>query len=282
MDALNWTTDYFKRKGIPTPRLDAEVLLSKVLDMERIALYTHYDQPLTESERASYRAFIKRRTEGEPVSYIRNKKEFWSRVLYVDRRVLIPRPETETVVEVVKKRIAEEGKFSPKTLVDIGSGSGALALAIASFLKVHSFLVDIDAEALAVASMNCHTYETDGPFYLLCADLFQAFRPTPFFDLVVSNPPYVRRDEISRLPPGIQRFEPMKALDGGEDGLAILRRLISEAPIHLRQGGLFATEIAPDQGETVMNLIQETRAYHGVRIDHDLSGYPRVVSAWRL
>ncbi len=281
MKALNWTANYFKENGIPTPRLDAEVLLSEVLGVERIALYTHFDQPLTEEERARYRTFIKRRVSGEPVSYIRNKKEFWSRNLYVDRRVLIPRPETETVVEVVKKRLKEEGDATPRTLADIGCGSGALALAIATFVNATSFLVDSDIEALVVASMNCRTYAQDGPFFLICADLFAAFRPAPIFDLIVSNPPYVRKEEIPKLPAGIRNFEPVKALDGGENGLETLQRLISQAPTYLRPGGLLATEIAPDQVESVMSLFQTTNDYHDTRLDRDLTGHPRVVSAWR-
>ncbi len=281
MEALNWTTRYFKKHGIPSARLDAEVLLSEVLGMERIALYTHFDQPLTESERARYRGLIMRRINGEPVSYIRRKKEFWSRTLIVDRRVLIPRPETETVVEVVKKRLAEEAMTSPGTLMDMGCGSGALALAVTSFLSVRSFLVDIDPGALEVARQNCRAYPEEGPFFLVCADLFSAFRPAPFVDLIVSNPPYVRRRDLSGLPRGITDFEPIRALDGGEDGLEVMRRLILQSPLYLVSGGFLATEIAPDQAEAVADLFQATGAFRDIRLDRDLAGHIRVVSAWR-
>ncbi len=281
MKALNWTARFFKEKGIPTPRLDAEVLLAEVLGVERITLYTHFDQPLSAEERARYRAMIKRRVAGEPVSYIRRKKEFWSRLLYVDRRVLIPRPETETVVEVVRKRY-EEGQHPVfRSFADLCCGSGALALALSSFLTAKAYLVDIDPEAMAVAAINCRTYAEDGPFFLLCADLFAAFHPAPHFDLIVANPPYVRCGDLPDLPAGIRDYEPVKALDGGEDGLDVLRRLIAEAPIYLNPGGLLAAEIAPDQGDAVMDLMDATSAFHDTRLDRDLSGHPRVVSGWR-
>ncbi len=281
MDALNWTADYFRKNGIPTPRLDAEVLLSEVLSVDRITLYTHFDQPLTEEERARYRALIKRRIGGEPVSYIRGKKEFWSLTFHVDRRVLIPRPETETVVEVVKKRLEEKGPASPRALADMGCGSGALALAISTFVNARAYLVDIDPGALAVSAINCRRNAENGSFFLVCADLFSAFRPDRIFDLIVSNPPYVRRGDLAGLPAGIRDFEPVRALDGGDDGLKVLRRLIEACPAYLSSGGLFATEIAPDQDEAVIALMNRTGAFHDICLDRDLSGHPRVVSAWR-
>jgi len=281
MEALNWTAQFFREKGIATPRLDAEVLLAEVLGMERIALYTHFDQPLSQEERAGYRAMIKRRINGEPVSYIRGKKEFWSRLLYVDRRVLIPRPETETVVEVVQRRYEEKEVPAPRSFADLCCGSGALALALSSFLTSKAFLVDIDPQAMAVAAINCRTYGEQGTFFLLCADLFEAFQRGPHFDLIVANPPYVRRGDLPNLPAGIREYEPLKALDGGEDGLDVLRKLIAEAPVYLQSGGLLAAEIAPDQGEAVMHLMKATSAFHDTRLDRDLSGQPRVVSGWR-
>ncbi len=281
MEALNWTADYFKGHGIPTPRLDAEVLLAEVLGVERIALYTHFDQPLSEKERARYRALIKRRISGEPVSYIRNKKEFWSRTLFVDPRVLIPRPETETVVEVVKARLAHAAQSHSPTILDVGCGSGALALALSSFIRGRFFLVDVDPNALAVAKRNCAAYADEGPYYLLCGDLLTAFRSEPIFDVIVSNPPYVAREELDNLPDGIKNFEPVRALDGGEKGLEILKSLVSQSPARLKPGGLFATEIAPDQAETVASLLRDTGHYGDIQTATDLAGHPRVVSARR-
>jgi len=281
MDALNWTADYFKQHGIPTPRLDAEVLLAHVLGAERIALYTHFDQPLSEEERSRYRAAIKRRVDGEPVSYIRNKKEFWSRSLYVDPRVLIPRPETETVVEVVKERISEGTLPDQPAIMDMACGSGAIALALSSFINGRFFLVDIDPNALSVARQNCQTYDDDGPYFLVCSDLFSAFRPGSFFDIIVSNPPYVAREDLDNLPEGIKKFEPVHALDGGAGGIEILKTLISQSPNFLRDGGLFATEIAPDQVEAVTSLMKDTGAFKDLKVTPDLAGHPRVVSARR-
>ena len=281
MEALNWTTDYFKQHGIATPRLDAEVLLAHVLGVERIALYTHFDQPLSLEERGRYRAVIKRRVEGEPVSYIRNRKEFWSRALFVDPRVLIPRPETETVVEVVKARLAEAPRAGTPAVADVGCGSGAIALALSSFINGRFFLVDVDMGALAVAKQNCETYAADGPYFLVRGDLLSAFRPAPLFDLVVSNPPYVPREDLDALPEGIKKFEPVRALDGGEKGLEIVRALVARVSEYLKQGGLFATEIAPDQVEAVTELARETGDFEDIQVTQDLAGHPRVVSAWR-
>jgi len=281
IEAVKWTANYFKQNGISTPRLDAEVLLAEVLGVERIALYTHFDQPLSEEERRRYRSYVKRRINGEPVSYIRNKKEFWSKTFYVDPRVLIPRPETETVVEVVKKRLEGRAIHTTIALADICCGSGVLAIAISSFVNAISLLIDIDPGALAVARKNCETHAEVGTFSLACCDLFNAFRPLRNFDLIVSNPPYVKRDDLPSLPDGIKKFEPVRALDGGSNGLEVLQRLISQSPGHLREGGLFATEIAPEQAEAVTKLIHNTGSYSDIQVDLDLAGHPRVVSAWR-
>ena len=281
MDALNWTAGYFKQNGIATPRLDAEVLLAHALDVERIALYTHFDQPLSEEERVQYRAYIKRRISGEPVSYIRNKKEFWTRSLYVDSRVLIPRPETETVVDTVKTRL--KGKTLPAIpgILDICCGSGAIALALSSFIRGNFYLIDIDSDALAVARINCETYAADGPYFLACSHLFSALRRKPFFDVIVSNPPYVAREDLERLPDGIRNFEPFRALDGGERGFELLRELINQVPAYLKEGGLFVTEIALDQDEAVTSFMEKTGSYLDIQVTPDLAGHPRVVSAWR-
>lgn len=281
IEALNWTADYFRKNNIPTPRLDAEVLLAEALGVDRISLYTHFDQPLSDSERSRYRSYVKRRIVGEPVSYIRNKKEFWSRTLFVDPRVLIPRPETETVVEVVKGRLEERKITGKLDIIDMCCGSGAIAIAIASFVSANLFLVDIDPNALTVATMNCRTYAEDGPFLLACCDLFEAFRPRPSFDLIVSNPPYVSREDLPKLPDGIRKFEPVQALEGGINGMEVIQRLIAQSPSYLKRGGLFATEIAPEQAETVKNLIRDTESYSDIRLDRDLAGHPRVISAWR-
>jgi len=282
MEALNWTADYFRKQGIPTPRLDAEILLAHVLGVERIALYTHFDRPLSDEERKQYRGVIKRRLAGEPVSYIRNKKEFWSRTLYVDPRVLIPRPETETVVEVTKDRLQEIPVPPHPRVVDMGCGSGAIALALSTFLKGTFFLVDIDDEALKVARRNCNAYPADGPFFLVCSDLFGAFRWGVRFHVVVSNPPYVAEEELDLLPAGIKDFEPIRALNGGRKGLEILRRLIEASPSYLEGKGIFVTEVGPNQAEEVADLLGETGKFEAIRVTRDLAGHPRVVSGRRI
>ena len=281
IETLNWTADYFRKNTFTTPRLDAEILLAGVLGVERITLYTHYDRPLSAAERAAYRALVKRRIAGEPVSYIRKQKEFWSRLLYVDKRVLIPRPETETVVEVVKERFKNRAASPGDTMMDVCCGSGALGLAIASFMPGKWVLTDLDADALAVAKINCEKYSGDGPFFHVLADLFKSFGVGSGFDLIVSNPPYVKRSDLPALPAGIRNFEPMRALDGGADGLEILKRLVAQGPAYLAEGGLFVTEIAPDQAEDVTALFGETGKFTDIQVARDILGHQRVVSAWR-
>jgi len=281
IEALNWTADYFRKNSLATPRLDAEILLAGVLNVERIYLYTHYDQPLSEEERVTYRALVKRRIAGEPVSYIRKQKEFWSRLLYVDQRVLIPRPETETVVEVVKERFKKREASGRITMIDVCCGSGALGLAIASFLPGKWLLTDIDADALAVAKINCEKYSGDGPFSPVLADLFKPFDNSSDFNLIVSNPPYVKRSALPALPAGVRNFEPVRALDGGENGLEILEKLVTLSPNYLAEGGLLVTEIAPDQAEAVTALFAETEKFTDIQISKDILGHQRVISARR-
>jgi len=281
IEILNWTANYFKENALATPRLDAEILLAGLLGIERIALYTHYDRPLSEEERTAYRALVKRRIAGEPVAYIRKQKEFWSRPFYVDKRVLIPRPETETVVEVVKERFENRGTFPEYLMMDICCGSGALGLAIASFMPGKWILTDLDADALAVAKINCEKYRSDGPFLHVLADLFNPFQKGPRFNLIVSNPPYVKQSDLPVLPAGIRNFEPIRALDGGKDGLELLKRLVTQGPAYLAEDGLLVTEIAPDQAEDVTALFAETGKFIDIQVARDILGHERVVSAWR-
>ena len=278
IEVLNWTANYFKENALATPRLDAEILLAGLLGVERIALYTHYDRPLSEEERTAYRALVKRRVAGEPVSYIRKQKEFWSRLFYVDKRVLIPRPETETVVEVVKERFENRESFPEHLMMDMCCGSGALGLAIASFMPGKWVLTDLDADALAVAKINCEKYHSDGPFFHALADLFNPFKEGNCFNLIVSNPPYVRQSD---LPAGIRNFEPVRALDGGKNGLELLKRLVTQGPSYLAEDGLLVTEIAPDQAEDVTALFAATGKFTDIQVARDILGHQRVVSAWR-
>ena len=274
-DVLEWTTGYFKKKGITTARLDAEVLLAHCLGVERLHLYLNLERPLKHEERARYRELIRRRAMREPVSLIRGIKEFWSLRLRAVPGVLIPRPDTETLVEAVLDEIRE--RQDPNVL-EIGTGSGAIAISIALENR-HSRIVatDIDVRALEAARFNAINLGAAAYIDFLASDLFTAIRPGSKFDVICCNPPYIPSDVIPTLEPEID-FEPRKALDGGPDGLDVIRQLISQARHHLTPDGALIVEMGWDQEASVREMFGTLGGLHDIRTFPDLSGKPRVVS----
>jgi release factor glutamine methyltransferase len=271
---LAWTKDRFAERAIASPRLDAELLLAHVLRRERIALYTHFEQPLAPEELAGYRAFIKRRLAGEPVAYLIGRREFRSLDLAVDARVLIPRPDTETLVEAGLALLPPLAAHAPR-IVDVGTGSGAVALALA--VERPDALVeavDRSPEAVEVARANAARHAPGVVIHV--GDLLAPVTDGPI-DLVVSNPPYIPTDEIERLQIEV-RSEPRMALDGGKDGLDIVRRLASAAAERLREGGAIAIEIGAGQAEASEQILLRA-GFMEPRRFRDLAGIERVVSA---
>lgn len=278
LEVLQWTTTRFQERGLGSPRLDAELLAAHAFGLTRVQLYTQFDRPLLAAELAGYRELVKRRQGGEPVAYITGRKEFWSLDLQVDRRVLIPRPDTETAVEEGIERLKERAAEVPPgtlRLADVGTGSGAIALALAKTQAGAAvFATDVSPDALAVARGNAERLGLAVNF--LEGSLAEPLRALDRFDLIVANLPYVCAGEIPRLSPEV-RSEPLLALDGGADGLDLVRRLVAEAPALLVPGGALVLEIGEGQAQATAELCRAA-GLADVRIRADLGGIDRVVS----
>lgn len=263
---MAWTAQHFERRGVDSPRLTAEVLLAHALATARVRLYMDLDRPLTRTELAAYRSLVERRTAGEPTQYLTGQKEFYNHPFRVDPRVLIPRPETELLVEAVLRELPEE---APARLLDVCTGSGCIAVSLARERPSASvWATDLSPGACELARLNAEALEVGSRVSVLEGDLFAPLPEGARFDVVVSNPPYVMSGEIPNLSAEVRR-EPRMALDGGEDGLAILRRVIPEAREWLKPGGLLALEIGEAQGAAVLALLREA-GYERVRIEKDL------------
>lgn len=271
---LTWTKEYFQRHGLDTPRLDAEVLLAHVLGMDRLHLYVRFDEPLEQAELARYRAAVRRRVQREPVAYITGEKEFMGLAFHVTPAVLVPRPETELVVETAAALLAAR----PAPLVaDVGTGSGAIAVALLHTLAAaRAVAVDISADALRVAADNAARHGVAERLEFIAGD-FLAPLGERRFDAVLVNPPYVAAPEMKRLPPEV-RCEPAAALYGGQDGLAYYRRLAADGPAHLLPGGYIVCEIGQGQDAAVTALLRQT-GLTVTEVRRDLAKIPRVVVA---
>lgn len=276
---LQWTTDYFQRNNVSEPRTSAEVLLAHVLAEDRLFLYLNYDRPMETNELAAYRACIKRRLGGEPNQYITGIQEFWSLPLRVSPDVLIPRPETEVLVEAVLEFLDKDG--SNVDILDLGTGSGAIAIALARELPAARIMAtDLSLAALRLAQENAELHDVDARILFVRGDMFAA---TPGasqkFRVVVTNPPYVSHAEILELPREIRDFEPRHALDGGPDGLAAIRHIVAAAPTVLSQAGGLFMEMGAGQAESVSGLVLESHEYRSFHIRKDYSGLDRVLVA---
>jgi release factor glutamine methyltransferase len=274
-DLLAWTTDYFRQKGINTPRLDAEVLLAYALGVDRLHLYLNLDRPLQPEERAVFKELVRRRAAREPVALIVGHKEFWSIPFRIVPGVLIPRPETETLVEVLNKAIRG---MSAVSVLEIGTGSGAIAVAVARE-NPHARVVatDVAARNLGNARSNATNAGVLAAVEFVAADLFSAFRPGKLFDVICSNPPYIPGTLIPQLEPEIRLWEPVLALDGGPMGLDIIQRIIRDARHFLKENGMLILEIGDDQAEAVSEILRGPGRFREVQTFSDLAGKPRIV-----
>ncbi|MCX7781892.1 MAG: peptide chain release factor N(5)-glutamine methyltransferase [Negativicutes bacterium] len=273
---LKWTGQYFSEKGVESPRLDAEVLLSHILGRDRLYLYTHFDQPLNPDELAAFRECVKKRVMRQPVAYITGKKEFMGLEFTVNSAVLIPRPDTEILVEQAEARL--RGIESPQ-IADLGTGSGAIIVSLLCRLAGASGVaVDISPAALAVARANAVRHGVDTRLELTAGDLFAPLTGK-LFDAILSNPPYIPAADIAGLAAEV-RAEPQLALDGGPDGLNFYRRLMAAAPQFLKPGGFIAVEVGAGQAEAVSGLALEAGLVPD-GIIRDYGGVARVVTAAR-
>jgi release factor glutamine methyltransferase len=279
LQVLQWAHTYFKNRGIESPRAAAEILLAHALGTDRIHLYMHHDQPLDQAELARFKTFIQRRLRREPVAYIVGHKGFWSLDLSVTPAVLIPRPETERLVEAALAWLANRGSGATVDVMDLGTGSGAIVAAIASEARAHRFFAsDISSEAIAIARGNAEAAGVAGNVRFFVGDWLSAVRPGPIFDLILSNPPYVASGTWSDLQPEIVHYEPRLALDGDEDGLRSYRAIVGAAHRYLKPGGALMMEIGYAQREAVQILAEQSGAYDTYTCIQDYSGHDRVVA----
>lgn len=274
---LKWTEQYFKKKGIESPRLDAEVLLSHILGRERIYLYVHFDEPLEPAELARYREAIKQRVQRVPVAYIIGEKEFMGLTFKVTADTLVPRPDTEILVQAAVERLRARGE-TPR-FADIGTGSGAICLSILHFLpKAQADTVDISPAARAVAEENAAALGASDRVTFHTGDLLAPLAGQ-CYDAILSNPPYIPDGDIAALAPEVRLKEPRTALAGGKDGLDFYRRLTADAPAHLKDGGFLAVEVGIHQAAPVAALA--VPAFSHTEILKDYAGIERVVIAWK-
>jgi release factor glutamine methyltransferase len=274
---LQWTTSYFKSNHIDSPRLTAEILLAQALGLNRIDLYTWFDQPLNPDELSALKSLIKRRINREPVAYITGKKEFFGLEFEVSSDVLIPRPETEFLVEEGLRHIPQETSPTPMNIIDMGTGSGAIIVSLAvNRPEHHYFASDVSFSAIQTAKTNAKKFGFDN-IRFFAGDWFSPLRPfPPIFDVIVSNPPYIPVDEIKNLAPEINRYEPRTALESGIEGMNAIDNLIRAAPGYLREGGLMLLEIGHDQRERVEKPILHSRQFHLLKFVKDYGGHDRV------
>ena len=277
---LKWTEQYFGGKGVESPRLDAEVLLSHVLGKERIYLYVHFDEPLEKAELAAYRELIRQRVQRVPVAYLVGHREFMGLSFQVGRATLVPRPETELLVQAALERL-KGLTGDPLLFADIGTGTGAICLSVLHFLPASKAVtVDISPDAIAVAKKNAEAMNLSGRVEFLEGDLLAPLEGRKFA-AILSNPPYIPDEELSGLPPEVRDNEPMTALAGGADGLDFYRRLCGEAPALLEPNGFLAFEVGIHQSAAVAGMAEENPLIARTEILKDLAGIERVVIAWR-
>jgi release factor glutamine methyltransferase len=273
---LHRTTREIAASGSPSPRLDAEVLLMRFLGMDRVGLRTQSERVVSQEQLTRFAQWIERRNLGEPVSYIIGEKEFWSLRFEVGREVLIPRPETECLIEEVLRFYEPPGEGL--RIIDIGTGSGAIGIVLARELSAARVAAtDISPGAIAVARRNAMAHGVAGRLELAQGDLFASVPGD--WDIICSNPPYIPEDQYGMLPIEIRNFEPPEALMTGPDGAAFHRRIIGEGVYRLKAGGRIFLEIGEGQREAVEALFRDTGGYGGIDCRKDYGGVDRVMSA---
>jgi release factor glutamine methyltransferase len=291
VQALQRGAEHLDRQGTENARLDAEVLLGFVLGGGREQIYLNYETPLKVHDEERYLRLIQRRARGEPIAFITGHREFWSLDFLVTPDVLVPRAETELLVETTLGQMEETACWDRPNLpdpnfhvLDLGTGSGAIGVSLTKERRdVEVWATDLSAKALEIARANADRHGVKDRIRFIEGDLFEPIkRQCGFFHGVVSNPPYVRRSEIEYLSREVRDWEPKLALDGGPDGLDFYRRIIQQGHVYLKDGGFIALEIAPDMGEEVCRLLKSAGRYSAGSIYRDLAGRNRIVSARKL
>ena len=293
-ELLHEGAERLRTAGSESPRLDAELLLGFAIGVDRTAVVAHHDAPVGPGAESLYRAFLERRAAGEPVAYIRGVKEFHGLAFVVDHRALIPRPETEALVDValaeVMRRLTVAARppgTPPIRVADIGTGSGAIAISLVAALRgkradreVMVLATDISSDALDLARENAVGHAVADHARFVEADLLPPVVVDPF-DLVLANLPYIRSDAMPGLPVATS-FEPVLALDGGVDGLVVIERLLRRLPESLAEDGVAFLEIGSDQGRSIVDLVKATLPDWVCAVQADLAGLPRIARIARL
>lgn len=281
-DVLRRAAGRLRQAGAGTPRLDAELLLMEALGWSREDLYRNPEGELRDLQAERFESLVSRRLRAEPVAYMTGTQEFWSLDFRVTPDVLIPRPETEHLVETAVEFLAS--RPGPCRVLEIGTGSGAVAVCLAKECTgAEIWATDVSAPALDVARDNASRHGVEGKIQWLRGDLFAPLQGLAGrFDVLVSNPPYVPSGEIGSLQRDVRDWEPVMALDGGADGMDFYRRLARGGGRYLRDGGLLAVEVGAEQGGVVSRLFDAEAGFHGVRVRRDHAGLPRVVTAERI
>ncbi len=273
---LQWTTGFLEQKGVESARLESELLLAHARNCQRIRLYTDLDVALTDDERTRMRELVKQRAQRVPLAYITGRREFYGRDFRVGPGVLVPRPETETLVDRCLERI---DKTRPAKVCEVGFGSGCVAITLACQRPNLTVVAsDTSPDAMKFATLNAGEHKVAERVQLVSGDGFEPIRAVmpERFDGIVSNPPYVREDEMAGLQPEVAQHEPREALVSGEDGLVLIRRLVAEAPELLVPGGWMALEMDPAQCEGVAEMFRQA-GFEAVETIKDLSGNDRIV-----
>jgi release factor glutamine methyltransferase len=278
LEILNQAVEKLRSAGIDRPRTNAELLLEAVLNKSKVDLYLNKDRILTSDETEKFNQCLKERMSGRPVQYIIGTVEFFGLEFKVDERVLIPRPETETLVEVVIKEFS--GRQNLK-IIDLGTGSGAIAVSLAANLKnPFIYATDVSREALELAKENASRHKVDSQIEFSCGDLFEPLKERNLegqIDCVVSNPPYVGKDEFEHLPKEVKDYEPLVALKTDEEGTSFHRKIIENSLGFLNKGGILALEVGLGQARRVADLIRDRKDFKNTEIKRDLGGIERIV-----
>ena len=281
---LEWTTEYFAKTSAVNARLEAEVLLAEALQCERIELYTRFNEVPKEGKLAKFRSWVRRRGAGEPVAYLVGHREFYSLRFAVDPNVLIPRPETEHVVvsaleaaKVLKHRLAAD----PVRIIDIGTGSGCIAITLAKQIdNCKIAATDFSQAALSVARVNVESHAVGDRVKLFQGDLFAALpKGSQSVHMIVSNPPYIGENEIETVDDQVKQHEPAVALYSGKLGTEIISRLVAQSPDYLLPGGFLVFETSPIVMDQCVKLVDTNPAFESIKVQKDFSGLPRVVLA---
>lgn len=275
LEVLRGAESYLAARGVDSPRLNAEHLLARILGLKRMELYLQFDRPLGEGERAPLREFVKRRAAREPLQHILGSVEFHGRAFLCDKRALIPRPETEQLVEIALEIVRT--KPAPPAILDVGTGSGVIAVTLAKELPEAAMqATDVSPDALALAGENAAKHDCGERITFTAADLLPP-GPAPF-DLIIANLPYIPSGEIAGLAEEV-RHDPALALDGGADGLDLIRRLAAAAPGRLAPGGALLLEIGIGQSEAVASLLTACK-FRDISIRSDYQGIPRFAAGF--